>query len=140
MRILVDTNVFLDYLLKRENFDDADAFFRICRKEKNRIYVTSISLRDIGYVIHQFSHNNAVAKEAQVTIYEMVSKVIGITADDAIESLYSDMADYEDSLIVESAKRETLDLIVTNNLKDFKNSDMPVLSPKQYNEISNSIA
>ena len=136
MRILIDTNVFLDYFLEREGqFLDAENLFRNCYKHKHQIYVTSISLRDIGYVIQRTTHNAKKAKEFQMATYQICSKVIGISSDDAIESLYSDMSDYEDSLQVEAAKSEMLDLIVSDNVKDFRASNFPVISPKDFNSI-----
>ena len=135
MRILVDTNVFLDFLLNRENANDAIAFFNYCAKLKNQIYVSTISLRDIGYVTHHFYHDADKAKKAQLSVYGLCSKIIDITADDAINSLYSDMSDFEDSLQLEAADRSMLDLIVTNNIKDYAGQGFPALTVKQINEI-----
>lgn len=133
MRILVDTNVFLDLLLDRnqEIGDKVEAFFNWCCYKKNRIYITSMSLRDIEYVAHRIYHDKKKAKEIQFSAYQMCSKVIGISADSAIESLYSDIDDYEDSLIIEAAKEEMLDVIVTNNKKDFLGSLFPVFTPEE---------
>ena len=136
MRILVDTNVFLDIILDREEAADiAHTFFRNCYINNHQIYLSAMSLRDIGYVAHREYHDNWKTLNAQLRAYELCTKVISITNDDAITSLYSDMEDFEDSLIVEAAKREMLDLIVTNNIKDFKNSRFPVWTPKEFNEV-----
>ena len=132
MRILVDTNVFLDLFLNREEFaKDAHNFFSWCANNKNDIYITSMSLRDIGYTAHRFFHNKNAAKTVQFAAYEACKKVIGISADSAIESLYSDIDDYENSLIVEAAKEELLDAIVTNNKKDFEKAGFPVFTPRE---------
>lgn len=132
MRILVDTNVFLDLFLDRQSFaEDANNFFSWCTKNKNEIYITSMSLRDIGYTAHRFFHDKRAAKAVQFAAYEACKKVIGISADSAIESLYSEVDDYEDSLIIEAAKEELLDAIVTNNKRDFENAGFPVFTPKE---------
>ena len=136
MRILIDTNVFLDFFLERENqFEDAETVFKNCFKQHHQIFITSMSLRDIGYAIQRTTHDHKKAKEFQISTYQICSKVIGISSDDAIESLYSEVNDYEDSLQVEAAKREMLDLIITDNVKDFRFADFPVLSPKDFNSI-----
>ena len=135
MWILVDTNVYLDYFLDREGADEAQKFFINCHKTKSKTFVTSMSLRDIEYAAHKYTHDKAVSKRILASTYELCSKVIGITEDDAINSIYSDIDDYEDSLIVEAAKRSMINLIVTNNKKDFQNSRFPVFTPKEYNEI-----
>ena len=136
MRILVDTNVYLDLLLNRDDKGIvAKDFFANCLKMKSQTFLTSISLRDIEYVVHKFTHDSTLSRKAALDAYCLCSKVIGITADDAINSIYSNVKDFEDSLLLEAAKREKLDLIVTNNVKDFEGYGFPVISPQKYNEI-----
>ena len=95
MWVLVDTNVFLDLLLNREpSSNDVKKFFRYCQLTKTRVYVTSMSLRDIEYTIHHIYHDKLIARRAVNDVYSLCSKVIGISADDAIESIFSSMKDY----------------------------------------------
>ncbi len=133
MRILVDTNVFLDYILDREEADEAEKFFVLCRKMKHQIYVTSMSLRDIGYIVQRNKHSREDAKKAQMAVYNLCSKVIGISEDDAIDSLYEDKKDYEDSLQAHSAMRNFVDIIATNNMDDFYDYPIPAISPARLN-------
>ena len=63
--------------------------------------------------------------------YRICSKVVGISADDAIESLYSDFKDYEDSLINEAAKSNMVDAIITNNKRDFIAGEVPTYTPEE---------
>ena len=133
MRILVDTNVFLDYFLKRDE-GDAELFFHNCYTLSNSIYVTSMSLRDIEYSLHRMLHNQELSKKYQRATYSICDKVIGISADAAIESLYSETKDYEDSLQIEAAKEAMLDCIVTSDKKDYKNCGIPIFTPKEINK------
>ncbi len=133
MRILVDSNVFLDYLLRREDkWRDALEFLSWCRDNKNQIYVTSISLRDIEYIAHKECHNKEITRKAISALYSTIGcKIIGVSADSAINAMFSDYKDFEDELQIEAAKEAMLDAIVTNNIKDFEDSAIPVFSPKQ---------
>ena len=135
MRILIDTNVYLDYLLTRDGVDDVINFFELTAKVNNQIYVTSMSIRDIGYVMHRKLHDEKLAKKAQELVYQMSNKIIDITADDTINSIYGEMKDFEDSLISEAAEREMLDAIVTTNVKDFVGANIPVYSVSKMNSI-----
>lgn len=136
MRFLVDTNVYLDLILDRENSGkDAELFFKNCNLNKSQVYITSMSLRDIGYAVHRVYHDQHKTLQAQFRAYEICSKVIDITADDSINSLFSEVKDYEDSLVLEAAKRTLVDAIITNNVKNFKNDEIPVITPKEYNKI-----
>lgn len=132
MRILVDTNVFLDYLLKRPGqWQDAFRFFLWCRAHRNQTFVTSMSLRDIEYAAHRLSHNKAAANRILSGVYSLCSKVIGVSADSAITAIFEDYADYEDQLQLQAAKEKMLDAIVTNDIKGFENQGIAVFTPKQ---------
>ena len=132
MRILVDTNVFLDYLLKREGqWENAFRFFIWCRKERNQTFVTSTSLRDIEYVAHRFTHDRKEANRILAGVYSLCSKVIGVSADSAINAMFEDYSDYEDELQAQAAKEESLDAVVTNDVKGFANKDIAVFTPEQ---------
>ena len=98
MRVLVDTNVFLEYFLHRENYQSVDQFFLLASSKCNQTVLTSMSLRDIGYTLHRYLHDEEKTRMAQLQIYSMVSKVVGVSADAAINSLYSDAKDFEDAL------------------------------------------
>ena len=133
MRLLVDTNVFLDFLLERDKdtTNASESFFRWAKEKNNEIYVTSMSLRDIEYVAHRKFHDKKASKMIQIAVYRMCYKVLGISPDAAINSLYSDIDDYEDSLIIEAAKELLLDGVVTNNKKDFLHAGIPIFTPSE---------
>lgn len=129
MQVVVDTNVFLDILLDRENADDAEAFFLWCRRYKVKLFITSMALRDIEYVAHQRFHDKRISRDIQIKAYRMTNKVLGISSDSAIEALYQD-GDYEDCLLMNTAQECMLDAIVTNNIKDFQNPKIPAFTPQ----------
>ena len=137
MRLLVDTNVFLDFVLRRdEGCKDALEFFIWCRRNKNQTLVTSMSLRDIEYIAMRHLHDKRKANEVLGDVYSICSKVVGISADAAITSIYEEYKDYEDELIVQTAKEELADAIITNNTKDYTNKGIPVFTPKDIVKLS----
>ena len=136
MRLLVDTNVFIDYFFRDdENSDEAERFFDYCYKNRNQIYITSMSMRDIGYIAHKYVHNNDLVRDVQFRIYNMVSKICDTSADAAIEALYSDNNDYEDELQIMAAQEILADGIVTNDHKGFKKTKIKVFTIKQANDL-----
>lgn len=138
MRLLVDTNVFLDFVLQRdENCKNALKFFIWCKQNKNQMYVTSMSLRDVEYVAMRKLHDKKKANTVLADVYSLCSKVIGVSADSAINAIYEDYKDYEDELMIQSAKEEMLDAVVTNNIKDYENRGMPVFTPESIISLSN---
>ena len=137
MRLLIDTNVYLEFFLKRENYDSVFGFFQYVARRNTQTCVSAMSLRDFGYIMHKYLHDNDLTKKLQLKVYEMTSKVINTSADAAIESLYSEAADYEDSLQTVAAEESMCDAIVTFNKKDFENSKLPVFTPNELIQIWN---
>ena len=139
MRILVDSNVFLDFLLGREGADEAEAFFANCQKLRMKTYVSAMSLRDIGYIAHRFFHSEEIARKIRFETYQVCTKVIDITANDAINALHEEESDFEDSLLVNVARSSMLDIIVTNNTRHLKKYDFPCISVIEINKIFASL-
>lgn len=138
MRILVDTNVFLDLLFKRDGeSQDALRFFLWCNKNNNQVYITSMSLRDIEYIVMRTLHDRKKANLVLSDVYSLCNKVVGISGDAAISAIFEDYKDFEDELIIQTANIEMVDVIVTNNAKDFKNSTIPAFSPKDVISFAN---
>ena len=135
MRVLIDTNVFLEYLLHREQYQTVDHFFFLAAKQYNQTFITSMSLRDIGYIIHRQRRNDEDAKKAQFQVYNMVSKVVGISADVALNSLFSESKDYEDELQIQAAEEAMCVAIVTLNKKDYLKARIPTFTPKEICEL-----
>ena len=135
MKVLVDTNVFLEQLLHRERCGDVDRFFYLAAKKYNQTFVTSMSIRDIGYVIHRLVHDETKARRAQLEVYCMVSKVVGVSADAAIDSIYSDAKDFEDALQVRAAEEAMCIAIVSFNKKDYQKANIPVFTPAEICEL-----
>ena len=131
MRLLVDTNVYLEHILKREKYDIARNFFKIALFRNNQVLITSMSLRDIEYLYHKKCQDREQTRKTMVGLYSMVYKVVSTTADAAIESLYNDVKDYEDSLQIIAAEESMCDAIVTFNKKDFELSKVPVFTPEE---------
>lgn len=131
MKVLVDTNVFLEYFLRRENYRDVDKFFLLAAKQYNQTFVTSMSLRDIGYTLHRYLHDERKTREAQLQVYSMVSKIVGVSADAAIDSLYSDAKDFEDALQIRAAEEAMCMAIVTFNKRDYQKANIPVFTPME---------
>ena len=131
MRLLVDTNVYLEHILEREKCEVARTFFKTALFRKNQLVITSMSFRDIEYLYQKKSHNRELTRRMLSNIYSTVYKVVSTTADAAIESIYNDVKDYEDSLQIVAAEESMCDAIVTFNKKDFEQSKVPVFTPEE---------
>ena len=53
-------------------------------------------------------------------------------AEDCINALHSGVVDYEDAVLAEVAKRNKVDYIITRNEKDYVQSVVKSISPKEF--------
>ena len=131
-RLLIDTNIVIDLLSKREKFYDeaADLFSRADKKELV-LTITSLTFANTNYILTKLKS----AKEAREILRKFKVLVELLNLDDKITELaLSDdsFPDFEDGLQYYSAIENQIDVIITRNKKDFKNSKIPVLSTKEF--------
>ena len=130
MKALIDTNIIIDALQSRDGFAK-DADFLILQAFEYSGYITATSVTDIYYIQHKYYHNREKAKNNLENILNLYD-IIDVTATDCHNALRSGVRDYEDAIMVESAKRNGIDCIVTRNVKDFKNSSITTYTPTQF--------
>ena len=128
MKVLIDTNIVLDYLLRREEFieDSAELFQAI---DSHRIvgYVTATTLTDIFYIARKHTRSIEQARQVVSDIL-IVMEICPVNRTTLESALASGIVDFEDA--VQIACAEGLDAIVTRD-KGFQSSAVPVLSVRQ---------
>ena len=125
---LIDTNVLLDFLSDRKPFSDqAEVLFEYKHQKKIEIYVSAISFNNLYYIINKISGH----KKAIKLLSELADLVIIVSLDNSIirNSLLNNFSDYEDAIQYNSALSvRVIEGIITRNNKDFKKSELPILS------------
>ncbi|MDR3270351.1 MAG: PIN domain-containing protein [Peptococcaceae bacterium] len=133
MKVLIDTNVILDVLTKREpHFEISASFLKLCGVQTTG-FIASSQTTDIFYLLHRMGKSATKAK-AVIQILIGNVKVIDVTAADVKNALASAMPDYEDALLAFGGKRHKAEYIITRNEKDFEQSPVPALSPQAFLE------
>ncbi len=131
-RLLIDTNIVIDLLSRRDKFYDeaADLFSRADKKELE-LTISSLTFANTNYILSKLKS----AKEARKILRKFKVLVELLSLDDKITELaLSDdsFPDFEDGLQYYSAIENQIDVIITRNKKDFKNSKIPVLTAKEF--------
>lgn len=131
--VFLDTNILLDFLLRREGVDNAKEILKQGYQGKIDLYVSSLSFSNIAYIVRKQFKGEALYKML-TTIREMVSIV---SVDESIidNAINSQAPDFEDAIQYFSAKDIKADYIVTNNIKDFLFSNIKVLTSKEFVQI-----
>ena len=135
MRLLIDTNVFLDVLTQREPFyAHSKAVLDLCESKKVQGFLSASSVTDIFYLIHRQLHSNELAYRALGSVLDIV-KVLTVTNDDVLNAYIARASDFEDCLLATCAKSNKCDAIVTRNKKDYLTFGITLLSPEELLEL-----
>lgn len=133
MKVLVDTNVWLDLLIYREaHFAFSKGAIMACIEDNLPLFTAATSLKDIFYLIDRSLGN----KEAYAAI-EAILEISNIATIDELvcrEALQHERPDYEDGIIAAAALTEKASCILTRDTKAFCNLDIPSQTPKEFLE------
>ena len=131
MKVLIDTNVILDVLTRREpHFESSAAFLKLCGMQVKGFIVAN-QTTDVFYLLRRAGIDAQSTKDIVKKLTDNIT-VLDITAKDVQNALNAEIGDYEDSLLACRAKRQKADYIVTRNEKDFNLSEVPALSPQAF--------
>ena len=132
MDILIDTNLVLDWFLKRQPFyDESKNLLNKCWFSNINSYLTIHSICDISYIIDKKFSDDEKKKLFQLLLNR--NEIISETKAD-IESFIKNekWTDLEDSLQMQVAEKCNLDYIITRNISDFSASKIPAIEPKDF--------
>ena len=134
MRALIDTCVIIDALQNREPFaqEAQQIFFTIANKHATG-YISAKAVLDIYYLTHRSTHSDEATRKILKTLLGLFD-ILDTTQLDCRQALSSDISDYEDAVMCETAKRCDVDCIVTRNQKDYAKSEVTVDSPAEFLE------
>lgn len=123
MKIFVDTNIFLDLILKREGFHDALLIFNAVEKEVFSGVILDITLLNIDYI---------AKKQVQdikkfIELVNLNFNVMGVNNKMITKALKIENSDFEDTLQYLAAKECSCDCIITND-KSFYKEEIKTLS------------
>lgn len=131
MRVLLDTNVILDFVLEREPYVEAAAeLLELNARERYRGFISSITPINVFYV----GRKSIGATKAREGIADLLAafEVCPVTESTLSIALKLPFRDYEDAVQHSCALASGLDAIVTRDIKDYKNATLPVFSPTDF--------
>ena len=130
-KAFIDTDVILDFMIAREPFAmDAARIFSLSEKNEISICTTGLVFSNSYYVLRKIGpHKKVIEKLTQLA---KLIDVIGLPKVAVIQALGSEFGDFEDALQHYAALSENVKVIVTRNIKDYKHSQLAVLTPDQY--------
>ena len=131
-KILIDTDVVLDFFFDRHPFSEYSAkIFALCERKKILGFVTPNICSNAYYVLRRTARHEKVVEKIRLLL--SITDVISMDKNTVINAINSDFKDFEDALQTFAAiDNGNIDVIITRNIKDFKNSKIVVLTPESY--------
>ena len=128
---MLDTNVVLDVLLNRPAFVQNSAAILRVASEEIQEFITASAITDIYYIARKELRGSLQAKALIRNLLQIVH-VAAVSEVDLWAALESDWKDFEDSVQNTVAEHQRFDYIITRNPSDFKDSNLPVLTPQEF--------
>lgn len=129
-RVFLDANVILDFLLLRSPYTEvAKRIFYMKEESEIDLYVSALSFGIASYYLEKSKRNSSELIPKLLKLVE----VIDLTKELIEQASISNFSDFEDALQYYSAKKVAgIDILVTRNKKDFKQSSIPVATPEEF--------
>lgn len=130
-KAFIDTDVILDFMIAREPYAlDAARIFSLSEKKEISICTTGLVFSNAYYILRKLGpHKKVIEKLRQLA---RLLEIIGVSKLAVIQALQSEFNDFEDALQHYAALSENVKIIITRNTKDYKDSEIAVLTPDQY--------
>ena len=130
-KIFIDTDIVLDLLSGRQpHYDYAAELFSGADNSTFKLYVSSLTFANVNYILaKQITPARArkllLKLKSIVNVLAVNDKVIGL-------ALASDFRDFEDAIQYHTAIENGINTLLTRNLKDFKKSEIAIMTAQQY--------
>lgn len=131
MKLLIDTNIVLDVLLKREPFcQDAVKVMNLSQYDGVHEYVSASAITDIYYIAYKQIKNRELVFDLIKRLL-MVVKIAAVTEQEIRNAMETKWKDFEDAVQYSVAFFNEMEGLVTRNPRDYEGIDISIWSPEQ---------
>lgn len=131
MRLLIDANILIDVLGKREPyFHDSALIWKLCETQNAKGFVSALSFANIAYIMRKELTPETIKKVFQMM--KLIFQFIDLNIADISNAAEMEWKDFEDSIQSATAERIGADFIISRNVRDFQTSQVPALTPTEY--------
>jgi predicted nucleic acid-binding protein len=132
VKVFLDANVLLDFILKREHYDESKEIIEHIINNKIQGFITSSVLHITGYWVSKV-YGTIRAKKMLLTLLADIT-IIDISHETALTALHSKINDIEDALQYYTAIHHKLDYFISLDKQLQKESipTLPVFAPSEF--------
>lgn len=131
-KVLVDTDVIMDFFFDRKPFAQfAIELMNLCANKEIQGYTTPIIISNVYYLLRKTATHEIIVEKLKQLL--LILEIVSVDKKIVLNALNSDFKDLEDAMqnfsAVETAQ---IKIIITRNLRDFKKSELAVMTPETY--------
>ncbi len=131
MVLLIDANIILDVILKREPFyQDSKEIMIFCGEPDVEGCVALHTVTTIWYLLRK--QTDQFKRDSLLDVCNLLS-VVGTTHNKIVEAVNNtEFRDFEDCIQSKCAESAKADYIITRNVSDFSGSEIPAVMPHEF--------
>ncbi len=131
IKIFIDTNIFMNSIENRDSWISKEILLFLKRINADS-YLNDLSIINIYYITRKSTNREKIKVSLETILAEQ--NIVSIDREIIENALNSNFKDFEDGVQYFCAKRIEADLIITDNKSDFINSDIKVMTAKEFTE------
>ena len=131
-KVFLDTNIIVDLIADRKPFSKFSIeIFKKAEENKIKLFTSSHSIATTHYLLKKYLEEKLL-RDVLYNLLDYIT-VVAVDTDILKKGLRSKHKDFEDSIQILCASTiENIDCIVTRNIKDFRDSEILVLTPDEF--------
>ena len=132
-KVFLDTNVLIDYLEGREGAQFAQDIIRLSFAGIISIYASVLTFANMAYVLHSTHRHSKEEIYKVLDLMESIVKVLPMDRAQLRVAIDAKTKDFEDMLQYQCAVANDCDILITRNIKDFKDfCSLPLFTSEEF--------
>lgn len=131
-KVLIDSDIILDFFFDREPFAQfATEVFVRCESQQLIGYTTPVVISNVYYLLSRTAKHEVIVDKLKQLL--SILEITAMNKEVVMAALNSEFKDFEDALQNCAAQNQgDIPILLTRNIKDYKKSELAVLSPEMY--------
>ena len=128
---MIDANVILDVLQKREPFYlDSSKVLKMCETNMAEGHLSTLTFTNLVYIMRRELNSEKI--EQVLKTLSLICCFDDLTLSDIINAASIQWDDFEDAVQATIAKRINADYIITRNVKDYRKCSIMAMTPSEF--------
>ena len=131
MRLLIDANIVLDVLQKREpHWKDSSVVWKLCEAEQAEGYISTLTFANLVYVMRKELEPAQI--EEVLSKLKLIFRFSDFSTADMTKAAEMAWNDFKDAVQSATAERIQADFIIIRNMRDFNRSKVMAFTPTEF--------